>query len=237
MAEGLATADGERVDLDATEQEFAAAMAAPAAGGPEQPEPPDIGVIDPEAPFGRKLDGTPKKTPGGRPPNRDKPRVTDRPAPKAITGGKASGGGKGEPPPASQYKKGLSELVAGMSLALAIVPVPERQRVHCRYQSAVLEKTGDGLASGLAICAEHNGAVRWAVERLTSGGGAWALPAAMAIAPFAVSTAMLWKSEVTDAMKAGADRIEKEAMDRLKAEMGLDVDEDQADEDQAAQAA
>ena len=76
--------------------------------------------------------------------------------------------------------------------------------------------------------------VRWGVEKLTQGGGAWVFPAAVAIAPFAVSTAMLWKAPVTEQMTEGAQKIENEAMARLKAEMGLDEDLDGAGQDQAA---
>lgn len=236
MPEGLATADGETIDLDSVEQEFAAAMAAPAGDGAEQPAPPDIGPVDPEAPYGRTVDGKPKKGPGGRPP-RDKARVTDK-GPKALpAGAQKAAGGKAQAAAPVDYAAGLSEFLAGIALALAIVPVPgEDRRVHCRYQSAVIEQTGDGLAAGLATCAEHNGIARWAVERLTQGGGAWIFPAAVAVMPFAVSTAMLWRAPVTDQMRAGADKIEAEAMARLRAEMGLDDEGQAADEPEPAAA-
>jgi hypothetical protein len=221
MPEGLATAEGEQIDLDHVDQEFAAAMAAPPATDPEHPAPPDIGAVDPEAPYGRTVDGKPKKGPGGRPP-RDKARVTN----KAIGGPEKPGdGSKGGSAggSAKEYAAGLGEFLAGVQLALAVLPFPsDNVRVHARYQSAVIEKTGDGLASGVATVAEHNSMVRWGVEKLTQGGGAWIFPAAMAIAPFAVSTAMLWKAPVTPEMAAGADKIEAEAMARLKAEMGFE---------------
>lgn len=220
MAEGLATADGEKIDLDDVETQFAAAMAAPPADDPEAPAPPDIGPVDPEAPYGRTIEGKPKKGPGGRPP-RDKARVTNKAieAPQKPADG-AKGGAKANT--AAGYAAGLAEFLGGVQLALAVLPFPSDSiRVHARYQSAVLEKTGDGLASGLGTIAEHNGMVRWGVEKLTQGGGAWIFPAAMAIAPFAVSTAMLWKAPVTPEMAAGADKIEAEAMARLKAEMGF----------------
>jgi hypothetical protein len=223
MAEGLATADGEKIDIDTVEQEFARAMAAPVGTDPEAPSPPDVGPLDPAAPYGYKADGTPKKGPGGRPPH-DKARTTN--APKAIRGSeKPPDGSKGktQPAPAATYAAGLSEFLAGIELALAVLPIPKDDvRVHARYQAAVLEQTGDGLAKGVGMCAEHNGMVRWGVEKVTQGGGAWVFPAAMAITPFAVSTAMLWKAPVTDEMRAGADKIEADAMARLKAEMGLD---------------
>ncbi|MCW2903109.1 MAG: hypothetical protein JWO67_5374 [Streptosporangiaceae bacterium] len=223
MAEGLATADGERIDIDTVEQEFARAMAAPLGTDPEAPSPPDVGLVDPEAPYGYTVDGRPKKGPGGRPP-RDKARTTN--APKALSGSqKPSDGPKGktQPATAATYAAGLSEFLAGIELALAVLPIPKDDvRVHARYQSAVLEQTGDGLAKGVGMWAEHNGMVRWCLEMLTKGGGAWVFPAAMAIAPFAVSTAMLWKAPVTDEMRAGADKIEADTMARLKAEMGLD---------------
>lgn len=79
--------------------------------------------------------------------------------------------------------------------------------------------------------------VRWGVEKLTQGGGAWIFPAAMAIAPFAVSTAMLWKAPVTAEMAAVADQIEEEAMAALKAEMeGFDVTQDMGQEQAQAAA-
>lgn len=218
MPETLATADGQKLDLDQSDAEFARAMAAPRGDEPEAPAPPKRDPVDPEAPYGRKVDGTPKKSPGGRPP---KPREIE--APK---GGKDQDTKTG-PRAAQDYARDLAEFLGGIQLALAVLPISnENFRVHARYQSAVLDRTGDGLAQGLGTVAEHNSAIRWGVEKLTQGGGAWIFPAAMAIAPFAVSTAMLWSAQVTPEMAAGADRIEKEAMDRLKAEMGLDEEQD-----------
>jgi len=72
------------------------------------------------------------------------------------------------------------------------------------------------------------------VEKLTQGGSAWVFPAAMAIAPFAVSTMMLWKAPVTPEMAAGAQRIEEEAMARLKAEMGFYATEAEPEAEPAA---
>jgi hypothetical protein len=222
MAEGLATADGQKIDLDNVEQEFAAAMAAPSADDPEAPAPPDMPPYDPEAPYGRKVDGSPKKAPGGRP---AKPRTTTQ---KAIGGGseKDAKGGKDEPQ-ASTYAKGLEEFFAGIALALAVSPIPGRDelRVRCRVQAHVLKQTGDGLAAGLGTTAEHNGVVRWGVEKLTKGGGAWVLPAALAVAPFSVQTYMLWKAPVEGDMRLMADHIEEEALKEFKAEMGMDTEE------------
>jgi len=136
-----------------------------------------------------------------------------------------------KPGTAADYAKGISEFLGGIQLALAVLPFPnDNVRVHARYQSAVIEQTGDGLATGLATVAEHNGMIRWGVEKLTQGGGAWVFPAAMAIAPFAVSTAMLWKAPVTPAMSEGADKIEADAMAKLKAEMGYGEAEAEAAE-------
>jgi len=226
MPEQLATADGRKVDLDDADRAFAAAMAAPRGDEPEAPAPPKREPVDPEAPFGRKVDGTPKRAPGGRPP---KPREIE--APK--TAGKAQDGPKGQ-----DYAKGIAEFLGGVQLALAVLPCPnEAVRIHARYQSAVIEKTGDGLATGLGTVAEHSSVVRWGVEKLTQGGGAWIFPAVVAIAPFAVSTALLWKAPVTAEMAGVADRIEAEAMARLKAEMeGFDVTQDMTGEPQAAAA-
>lgn len=91
MAEGLQTEDGTPIDVPPVgkptpEQEWAAAMAAPEPDEPTAPAPPKK---DPEAPYGRKADGSPKKGPGGRPPKKDqqvkaeKPRVQTR---KDFTG-------------------------------------------------------------------------------------------------------------------------------------------------------
>jgi hypothetical protein len=221
MPEGLATADGEKIDLDHVDQEFAAAMAAPSADEPEHPAPPDLPPPDPEAPYGRKLDGTPKKAPGGRP---AKSRTTTQ---KAIGAG-PQGDAKGAraAPEAATYAKGLEELFAGIALALAVLPVPQDEvRIRCRVQAEVLKSTGDGLAAGVGMCAEHNGVARWAVEKLTKGGGAWVFPAALAIAPFGAQTYLLWKAPVEGDMREAADRIENEAKAEFLATMGMAEDE------------
>ena len=87
MAEGLMTAAGAPIDAPSTEdteRAFARAMATPPSGTADDPGegPPAPPKHDPEAPFGRKTDGTPKKGPGGRPvqPKHDKPRVAAGPS-------------------------------------------------------------------------------------------------------------------------------------------------------------
>lgn len=225
MAEGLETADGETIDLDDTDREFAAAMAAPSGDDPEAPGPPDIGPVDPDAPYGRKVDGSPKKAPGGRPP---KPRTTTQ---KALPAGGSDKDGKGgkDAGDATTYAKGLEEFLAGVALALAVLPVPQDElRVRLRVQAHVLRETGDGLAAGLGTCAEHNSVARWAVEKLTKGGGAWVFPAALAVAPFAVQTVAVWKAPVEGDMRAAADRIQEQAMAEFKASMGMDDEPAQA---------
>jgi hypothetical protein len=221
MPEGLQTADGEQIDLDHVDETFAAAMAAPAGDDPEAPAPPDVPPYDPEAPYGRKLDGEPKKAPGGRP---AKPRTTTA---KAITAG-SQGGSKNTKgaPEGGTYARGLEELFAGVALALAVIPVPKEEvRIRLRVQAHVLKETGDGLAAGVGSCAEHNGVARWAVEKLTKGGGAWVFPAALAVAPFAVQTVALWKAPLEGDMRLAADKIEEEALAEFKASMGMDAEQ------------
>jgi hypothetical protein len=221
MAEGLQTADGTEIDLDHVDQEFAAAMAAPSGDEPEHPAPPDLPPADPEAPYGRKLDGSPKKAPGGRP---AKARTTTQKAIAAGPQGDAKGGKAA--PEAATYAKGLEEFFAGIALALAVLPVPKDElRIRCRVQAEVLKNTGDGLAAGMGMTAEHNGLVRWGVEKLTKGGGAWALPAALAIAPFGAQTYLLWKAPVEGDMREAADRIEDEAKAEFLATMGMQAEE------------
>jgi len=231
MAEGLATADGQKIDLDDVDREFAAAMAAPSSDEPEAPAPPDMPPYDPEAPYGRKIDGTPKKAPGGRP---AKPRTTTQKALPAGGSQKDAKGGK-DAGDATTYAKGLEEFFAGIALALAVLPIPADEiRIRCRVQAHVLKETGDGLAAGLGSCAEHNSVARWAVEKVTKGGGAWVFPAALAIAPFAVQTAAVWKAPVEGDMRTAADRIEEEALAEFKASMGMDEQQQPEPEPAAA---
>src|ERR1035438_1218514 len=81
MPEGLSTPDGSPVaapSAEETEQAFARAMATEPRDAPGTfPEsgPPGPPRRDPDAPFGRTKDGIPKKGPGGRPTQHDKPRV------------------------------------------------------------------------------------------------------------------------------------------------------------------
>jgi len=68
MAESLSLASGEQLDVKPAE---------PTTGEPSVASPPKRAEKDPEAPHGRRADGTAKRGPGGRP---SKPRVVSGPS-------------------------------------------------------------------------------------------------------------------------------------------------------------
>ena len=216
MPEGLATADGTAIDLDAAEREFARAMAAPEPDEPEAPAPPKRAPADGEAPYGRKLDGTPKKAPGGRP---ARPRVTES---RPVT---PPAQGKGKAAAAADYTGPLGEFTSALWMVMAAAPIPaDPIRIKVRAQAAVLKQNQPGLCQGLNLMAQHNGTIRRGVEALTMGNAGWVLPAVMAVAPFAVQSAQLWKTDPAELVSL-AEKTEAEWDREFKAmreAMGLD---------------
>jgi hypothetical protein len=194
------TVDGRPVDLDDSEQRFAAAMAAPPADAPEAAAPPKRDAPDPEAPYGRKADGTPRKSrPGpGRPP---KPRMIE--APKDQDQGKAKAS------TAQDYTTGLTEFTDALWMVMAATPIPhDSMRVRIRAQAYVLKTNQAGVVTSVNTMAQHNATIRGGVEKLTMGSAGWVLPAVMALAPFAVQSAAIWRAPVEGDMRTLADQTE-----------------------------
>lgn len=218
--ETLSTADGQRVDLDESDAEFARAMAAPGPDEPEAPAPPKRDPADPEAPYGRKVDGTPKKAPGGRPP---KPRMIEAPA----SSGSQGKGSKDSPPPAD-YTAALVEFTSALCLVMGTVPVPHDElRVRVRAQSWVLEQNQGNVASAVNAMAQHNATIRTGVEKLTMGNAGWVLPAVMTMVPFAVQTAAIWRAPVEGDMRTLADNVEsgwKAKFEAMKADFAAEAE-------------
>lgn len=206
MPETLQTADGQRLDLDDTDRTFAAAMAAPRADDPEHPAPPRHDPPDPDAPFGRKLDGTPKTRPGGRPPKHRPREISAPPA------GPQDAQGKAKPAAAAaDYTGGLTEFTDALWMVMAATPVPwDTVRVRVRAQAYVLQANQAGVVRGVNLMAQHNGTIRWGVEKLTTGEAGWVLPAVMALAPFAVQTGMIWRAPPNGDMEVLAQHTEQQ---------------------------
>lgn len=220
MPEGLATADGQAIDLDQAEADFHRAMAAPEPDEPIAPAPPKRAPDDPDAPFGRKLDGTPKKAPGGRP---AKPRVVE--APQAAGKAPKPGRGPGQAAGAADYAQPLGEFTSAVWMILAAAPVPaEPLRIRLRAQAAILKDNQPGLCQGINLMAQHNGTIRRGVEALTMGSAGWVLPAVMAVAPFAVQSAQLWRTDPAElvALAEQTDREWAEQFAAMQSAMGLD---------------
>jgi hypothetical protein len=237
MPEGLATAEGETISFDATEQEFAAAMAAPSADDPEAPGPPDLPPVDPDAPWGRTAAGEPKRKPGR--PRKDRPRTVPGSSVSKPAAPQKGGKPAAEPGPARDYSEGLGEFTQLIWMALAGLPIPwEETRIRCRVQAAVLKENQAGVVSGVNIMAQHNKVVRWGVEKLTMGQAGWIFPAALALMPFAVQTNMLWRVPVNGDMQQMAAGVEDEfgeVFSSILKQMGL-VDEEPGDAEQPAAA-
>lgn len=177
MAEGLQTADGTPVDVPAAasdeelNKQFAQAMNAPEPDEPTIAAPPRK---DPEAPYGRKADGTPKKGPGGRPAKSraEKPRTVSAPTPADIA--------------ARDYRQGLAEVTDGVWYLMTIAPSPQ---LHA--QAAIFKMHRPNLVHALNIGAQHNPWIRAGVEAMT-GPGTWVATMGMALVPFALQSAALW---------------------------------------------
>lgn len=235
MPEGLATAEGERIDFDQTEREFAAAMASPSSDDAEAPAPPDVPPADPDAPWGRTKEGQPKRRPG-RPRKNTARTVPGSQVSKAEPAAK-SGKGDSQARPGRDYTEGLSDFTQLLWMGLAGLPIPgDERRIRCRVQAAVLKENQAGVVSGVNIMAQHSGPVRWVVEKLATGEASWIFPAVLALMPFAVQTSMLWRVPVNGDMAKMAEGVENEfseVFSSILQQMGL-VDEDQAEEPAAA---
>lgn len=228
MPEGLATAEGERIDFDQTEREFAAAMAAPSSDDGEAQGPPDVPPIDPEAPYGWTKEGAPKRRPG-RPPKQDKARTVPGSSVSKATAPPKGGKGDSQAQGPRDYSEGLSDFTQLLWMGLAGLPIPgDERRIRCRVQAAVLKENQAGVVSGVNIMAQHNGVIRWGVEKLATGEASWIFPAILALMPFAVQTSMLWRVPVNGDMAKMAEGVENEfseVFSSILQQMGLVDDE------------
>jgi len=200
MAEQLLGPDGKPVDLDAAEQQFNEAMSAPAGGEkPDYPAPPHK---DPEAPFGRLPDGTPRKRRAGpgRPRNDDKAR-TAKSVPAAA---RARGSGPAGPP--GDYTETLQGFGQAVWMAAASVPVP-----HVRALAAVWQVQLDAQVDAWNKAAQADANVRRMVERL-QGGPMWVVGVAVATAPLAGGAIVIMRDEKIRAELAAQTEAEFEKL-------------------------
>lgn len=174
--------DASGASVPTGEAAFHAAMAAPEPGGPAAPSPPPPPPVDPDAPYGRRADGTPKKGPGGRPPkDADRPRVTDQ-AP-AAAGGQAR-----------DYTEGLAQLAGIVHLGLLT-----QQRTHAH--AALWRGTSPQMVAAWNAAAQQNAMVRTGVEYLAGSSVGWVIGVTVATMPFAQGCYALWKDPESEAAK------------------------------------
>jgi hypothetical protein len=203
----LKDSTGAVVDIAAGEAQFHASLAAPEVGVPpvaDMPAPPKVGDVDPEAPFGRRADGTPKKGPGGRPAkDADKPRTTT-----AASAG--VGGG------ARDYTPDLVGLSKSLYVVMAMIPPTQAQ-------AALWRAAAPAMVPAWNQAAQQSPQVRAALEWL-SGPGTWPVAVAAATVPFTLQSIALWRGGpnsdlhkmLTEATHADLQRMaaEQEAMMR-----------------------
>lgn len=206
MTETLTTLDGTALDLDAGEQEFARAMAAPEPTDPQAPAPPRRELTEEErgAKYGYTTgeDGKPraKKAPGR--PRKQPARVTEA-APAEAPRGKTA-------PSVPDFTGPLAGLTDALWMVLAAAPAPSVPlRIKLRAQAKVLKDNQPGLVQGVNVCAQHNATIRRGVEALTTGGAGWVLPAVMAVAPFAMQSAALWRADPAQLGQLAAETEEE----------------------------
>lgn len=209
MAEGLATLEGEAIDFDQSEAQFAAAMAAPPSDKPGMAAParkPPEPAPDPEnAPHGwtwRDGEWKAKQAPGRPRSAGDKPRVAAGPAPAAKAAAKPA---SPKAAPAKDYRKVVGETLEGLWFTMATAPIPDTAfgyrltgiRTRLRVQAGLIEQNINELVGGTTTVAAHSPFVARLLDRLSSGeSGLWILPAVTLMAPFVAATAQLWTGKL-----------------------------------------
>ncbi len=147
MAEGLQTETGEPIDVPPVatptpDQEWAAAMAAPEPDEKQAPAPPKK---DPEAPYGRRADGTPKKRPGGRPPKAKQQVKAEKPRTQSAR---------------TDFTEPLDD-VARLAWGVLAVTAPA--------DAAAVKTHAPGMVKAWNALAQENQAVARGIEWLTTG--------------------------------------------------------------------
>lgn len=174
------------VDPEMARRALGDALAADAAASPSAPPPPRKERppdATPEAPWGFKADGTPRKGPPGPgrprtiPDGADKPRVTDQPLPSAPSGGPANL----QPAAGADYSDQIGGALTMVWMGMAGVP-------WTRAHAAVLRNSTPSLVPAWNSAAQQNATVRRYVLKLSGEGSwAWVIPVTIATTPLVMA--------------------------------------------------
>lgn len=208
MPEGLSTEDGQALDLDASEQLFARAMAAPEPSEPEHPAPPkreDPSEEELGAKYGWMTDPVTGERRAKRARGRPKNPARETTKPQAPQAASKPSKPAGQPAAKPDLSGPLSDFTSALWMIAASAPIPaDGLRVKVRAQALVLRENQAGLVQGVNLMAQHNGLIRRGVEMLCLGEAGWVLPAVMALAPFAVQSSAVWRADAGQLAEAAA---------------------------------
>jgi hypothetical protein len=92
--------------------------------------------------------------------------------------------------------------------------------VRIKAQAAILKDNGLGLVNGINIMAQHSAPVRnFIVKAGDESGPAWILPAMMAMLPFAVQSASMWRAPIAGDVEQLAARTDEEFTELVRGAM------------------
>jgi len=213
----LSTPEGEQLDTEEIERRFSRAMAEPEPDEPTAPAParsdPDQAPVAAPSNEGQDAADEGKNT---------RPR-TRRAGPRAARP-KASGKGRSATkaqPEEGAYVQPVTEFLQGLTYAAALTPLPPGAlAVRVRLQGALVDEHTAGLAAAIDAAARHNETIRRGVESLTGGAAGWVLPAALAVMPFAMASAQLWRMPVDENVAAAAAQFQRSTLQRITGEAG-----------------